>query len=80
MSHHEKIVAQLIAIADKGSLRQINCLRIDLNDDVVRITGWTTAYYYKQLAQEAIKKEACQKGLRVENSIEVLRSSCHARV
>jgi hypothetical protein len=52
-------------------LPQLRRLRVDANDDDVIITGQVPSYYFKQLAQEAVRPTLGDR--RLLNLVEVNR-------
>jgi osmotically-inducible protein OsmY len=52
-------------------LPQLRRLRVTVNDDEVIITGQVSSYYFKQLAQEAVRPTLGDR--RLLNLVEVYR-------
>lgn len=62
---HEAVLDS-IAHRTNGQIRQLN---VSISDRVVKLTGKTSRYYYKQLATSAVQDGGF--GLEIENEISV---------
>jgi len=58
--------------------RQLRSLTCEVLDGVVTLRGNVTEYYYKQLAQEAVRHVAGP--CRIHNCVEVLYNTCYLPV
>jgi len=63
------LVPEAQAALANSAIPALQHLRVEQSLDVLRISGSVPTYYYKQLAQEAVR--AVARGVPVENSVVV---------